>query len=92
MSLRSMELAGAPLGKDLLGGLGEHLCEARENLLRGLGQRTLGAVEDGLGVAGDRGAAGDGGGGTPEWPGRVGVRALRLAWPATERRRRHASE
>jgi hypothetical protein len=30
-----MELVGAPLGKDLLGGLGEHL-------LNGLGQCTLG--------------------------------------------------
>jgi hypothetical protein len=37
-----MELAGVPLGKDLLGGLGETLREAREDplgehLLRGLG-------------------------------------------------------
>jgi hypothetical protein len=44
-----------------------------EHLLRGLGQRTLGAVENGLGTAGDGGTVGDGGGGTPEWPGRVGA-------------------
>jgi hypothetical protein len=50
-----MELAGAPLGENLLGSLGEHLREAREHpgrasaraplgehLLDGLGQSTLG--------------------------------------------------
>jgi hypothetical protein len=34
---RHMELTGAPIGKDLLGGLGEHLCEEHEHLLRALG-------------------------------------------------------
>jgi hypothetical protein len=65
---RCTELAGAPLGKDLFGGLGKHLREAREHpwayLLRGLGHRTLSAAEYGLGTMGDEGAAGDGGGGT----------------------------
>jgi hypothetical protein len=28
---RCMELTGAPLGKDLLGGLGEHMCKARKH-------------------------------------------------------------
>ena len=68
-----MELAGAPLGEDLLGGLGEHLREPREHLLRDPGQRILGVVEDEHGAAGDRGAAGDDGGSAPEWPGRVGT-------------------
>ena len=64
-------------GEDLLGGLGEHLREAREHMPGGLGERTLGAVKDG------HGAAGDGGDGVPEWPGRVGGgRAPRLAGPA----------
>ena len=48
-----MELTSVPLGEDLLSCLGEHL-------LRGPGQRALGA-------AGDGGATGDGGGGAPEW-------------------------
>jgi hypothetical protein len=37
-----------PLGEDLLSSLGEYLREAREHLLRGLGQRTLGAGRTGL--------------------------------------------
>jgi hypothetical protein len=37
-----MELAGTPLGEDLLDVLGEHLCEAHKHLLSGLGQRALG--------------------------------------------------
>jgi hypothetical protein len=91
------------LGENLLGGLGEHLREAREHpwarehLLRGLGQRTLGAAEDGLGAVGDGGVR-DGCDGAPEWPSRVGGRvrlggshASRLAGPVAERWRRHAS-
>jgi hypothetical protein len=39
-----MELAGAPLSEDMFDGLGEHLHETREHLLRGLGQHTLGAA------------------------------------------------
>jgi hypothetical protein len=84
-----MELAGAPLGEDLLGGLGEHLREARKHLLRCLGQRTLGMAEDGYGTAGD------GCDGVSKWLDRVsgqvlpleGGRAPRLAGPAAERRR-----
>ena len=94
-----MELVGAPLGEDLLSALGEHLREACVHLLRGLGHRTLDVVEDGLGVAEDGGATGDGGGDAPEGPGRVRDRALRLggghaprlAGPAAERWRQHAS-
>jgi hypothetical protein len=40
-----MELAGAPLGEDLLGGLGEHLHEVGEHRWASrctLGQRTIG--------------------------------------------------
>jgi hypothetical protein len=33
----------------------------------------MGMAEDGLGTVGDEGAAGDGGGGAPEWLGRVGA-------------------
>jgi hypothetical protein len=47
-----MELAGVPLGEDLLSSLGEHLREGREHLLRGLGQRTQGVAEDRLGAEG----------------------------------------
>jgi hypothetical protein len=64
-----------------------------------MGQRTLGAAEDKLGAAVDRGAMRDGDGGMPEWPGKVsarvlrlgGSRALRLARTAGERWRRQAS-
>jgi hypothetical protein len=44
--------AACGAGQDLLGGLGEHLHEAHEYLLCVLGQRTLGAAEDGLGAVG----------------------------------------
>jgi hypothetical protein len=47
-----MELGSAPLGEDMLGALGEHLCEEREHLLRALVQRTLGVSKDGLGASG----------------------------------------
>ena len=67
-----MELAGAPLGEDLLRGLG-CLAPLGEHMFCGLGQRTLDTAEDGLGAAGDGCVAGDGGG-APEWPGRVGGR------------------
>jgi hypothetical protein len=91
-----------PLGEDLLGGLGEHLpgvhehlgrASTRAPLLGSLAQLTLGTVEDGHGAARDGDAAGDGGDGAPELPGRVGGgRAPRLARPTTERWRRQASE
>jgi hypothetical protein len=74
-----MELAGVPLGKDLLGGLGETLREAREDPWASTCSvawaSTLWApAEDGLGVMGDGGATGDGGGGAPEGrPGSVGA-------------------
>ena len=68
-----MELAGAPLGEDLLSGLGEHL-------LRDPGQRILGVAEDEYGAAGDRGAEGDDGGSAPEWPSRVGVEHCASDW------------
>jgi hypothetical protein len=89
-----MELAGMPLGEDMLGVLGEHLCEAREHLLQGLGQRTLDAAEDGLGAAGDRSVAGDGGGGARQGglagsaPERCALEAVArhaLAGPVAER-------
>jgi hypothetical protein len=91
-----------PLDQDMLGDLGEHLREAREHpwpstCSRGLGQRTVGAAEDGLGMAGDEDAAGDGGGGAPESPSRVRARALCLrggrapCLAVAERRRRQAS-
>jgi hypothetical protein len=104
MPPRCRELAGVPLGEDLLGSLCEHLREAREHpwarehLLRRLGQRTLGAAEDGLGAVGNGGVR-DGCNGVLEWPSRVGGRALRLggshashlAGLEAERWRRHAS-
>ena len=73
-----MELVSASLGEDLLGGLGEHLCEAREHLLRGLGQRTLGVAEDRLSATRDRGTTGDDSSSAPERPSRVSTRALHL--------------
>jgi hypothetical protein len=71
-----MELAVAPLGEDLLGGLGEHLRKACEYPGRAPtprpGLATLGAVGDG-GTAGMAAC-----GGPLEWPGRVSGRALCL--------------
>jgi hypothetical protein len=67
-----MKLAGAPLGEDMLDGLGEHLREgARAPALRpkpahsgrGIGQAWR---------SGDGGTAGDDGGGTLECPDEVG--------------------
>jgi hypothetical protein len=78
------ELASAFLGKDLLGSLGEHLARRASTPGRApapacnLGQRTLGAAEDRLGMTGDGGVEGDGGSGASEWLGKVGTRALRL--------------
>jgi hypothetical protein len=78
-----MELAGMPLGEDMLDVLGEHLCEAREHPWASTCSGAWASApwtrrRMGFGAAGDRSVAGDGGGGAPGWPSRVGTRALRL--------------
>jgi hypothetical protein len=49
-------------------------------------------AENGLGMAGDGGATGDGGGGAPEWPGRVSARALCLGGGCASRLARPAAD